>query len=449
MNGENGRTALDNERDTAPLASENRGYNVDETNQQGPGDRLTGTPVAATPAEPHGTHGGGLGAVPVHVTEGKLGGGFWIGLIVLLLVLAGIVVWGIHKRSAADVALGQENKSSAVPEVKVVFPVGGVASGTLALPGNTQAYVDTPIYSRTNGYLKKWYFDIGAHVKQGDLMAVIETPEVDQQLQAAQADLKVAQANLNLAKTTEARYTNLLKSNSVSKQETDQAVSDAAARQAALEASEAAVRRYQQLQSFEQIYAPYSGIVTARNTDIGDLIQGGLSGAAAARPLFQLAEIGTLRVYVPVPEVYTPFVRNGGTATLTADEYPGQVFTGNIARNASAIDSATRTLNVEVDVPNPGGKLLPGAYVIVHFKVPTNGSNLTLPSNTLLFRAQGMQVGVVRDGKAVLVPVKIAADHGQTVEVSSGLTKDDQVIVDPSDSLSNGQPVKVTGGVGK
>ena len=353
MNDHESRTEVQYRRDAAPLASEGHGYNVDETNQQGPGDRLTGTPIAAAPAEAQGTHGGGHGAVPVQVTEGKLGGGFWTGLILLLLVIAAIVIWGIHKRSAADVALIQENKASSVPEVKVVFPVGGVSSGTLALPGNTQAYVDTPIYSRTNGYLKKWYFDIGARVQKGQLMAVIETPEVDQQLQAAQADLKVAQANLNLAKTTEARYTNLLKSNSVSKQETDQAVSDAAAKEAALEASEASVRRYQQLQSFEQIYAPYTGIVTARNTDIGDLIQGGLSGAAAARPLFQLAEISTLRVYVPVPEVYTPFVRNGGTATLTADEYPGQEFTGNIARNASAIDSATRTLNVEVDVPQP------------------------------------------------------------------------------------------------
>ena len=445
---DDGRTVVE-DRDVTPLASDGHGYNVDESNQQGPGDRLTGTPVAETSAEAHGTHGGGHGSVPVQVSDGKLGSGFWIGLIVVLLLIAGIVIWGIHKRSAADVTLTQENKASSIPEVKVVYPAGGTSSGTLALPGNTQAYVDTPIYSRTNGYLKKWYFDIGAHVPKGKLMAVIETPEVDQQLQAAQADLKVAQANLNLAKTTETRYTNLLKSNSVSKQETDQAVSDAAARQAAVEAAEAAVRRYQQLQSFEQIYAPYSGIVTARNTDIGDLIQGGLSGAAAARALFQLAEIGTLRVFVSVPEVYTTFVRNGGTATLTADEYPGQTFTGNIARNASAIDSSTRTLNVEVDVPNPGGKLLPGAYVMVHFKVPTQGTSLTLPSNTLLFRAQGMQVGVVRDGKAVLVPVKIAADRGQTVEVASGLTKDDQVILDPSDSLTNGQPVKVTGGAGK
>ncbi len=442
MNRENGRTMLDTERDSAPLGSEGHGYNVDETDQDGPGDRLTGAPAAPSG---HGTHGHAGGSVPVNASEARLGGGFWLGLIVLLLVLAGIIVYGIHKRSAADVVLTQENKTEAIPEVRVVYPTGGTSSGTLSLPGNTQAFVDTPIYSRTNGYLKKWYFDIGAHVKQGQLMATIETPEVDQQLQVAQADLKAAQANLNLANQTSARYTNLLKSNSVSKQETDQAVSDAAAKEAAVEASEAAVRRLQQLQSFEQIYAPYSGVVTARNTDIGDLIQGGLNGSAAARPLFQLAEIGTLRVFVSVPESYSTFVRDGGTATLTADEYPGQTFEGKIARNASAIDPATRTLNVEVDVPNPGAKLLPGAYVMVHFKVPTAGSSLTIPSNTLLFRAQGMQVGVVRNGRVQLVPVKISADHGATVDVSSGLSRDDAIILDPSDSLTNGQAVKVAG----
>jgi RND family efflux transporter MFP subunit len=448
MKHEDGSTAIEQERDVAPLASERHGYNVDETNQNGPGDRLTGPPAAPTAAASHGTHGA-HGSVPVNTTEAKLGSGFWTGLVIAGVVLAAIIAYGIHARSRADVVLTQENTAASVPDVRVVYPAGGTSSGTLSLPGNTQAFVDTPIYSRTNGYLKKWYFDIGARVQKGQLMATIETPEVDQQLQAAEADLKVSQANLNLANITAGRYTNLLKSNSVSKQETDQAVSDAAARQAALEASQAAVRRYQQLQSFEQIYAPYTGIVTARNTDIGDLIQGGLSGSAAARALFQLAEISTLRVYVPVPEAYSTFVRNGGTATLSADEYPGETFTGQIARNASAIDSATRTLNVEVDVPNPGAKLLPGAYVMVHFKVPTTGTNLTLPSNTLLFRAQGMQVGVVRNGKVQLVPVKIAADHGATVEVSSGLTRDDQVILDPSDSLANGQAVKVTGGAGK
>jgi len=386
---------------------------------------------------------------PVAHSGGGLGRGFWVGLLVALVVLAFIVMYGINSRSKADKNLAIENKAESIPEVHVVYPVSGAAGGSLNLPGNTQAFVDTPIYSRTNGYLKKWYFDIGARVRKGQLMAIIETPEVDQELQAAQADEKVAQANLNLAKTTSERYQNLLKSNSVSKQETDQAVSDAAAKQASLEASQAAVRRYAQLQSFEQIYAPYSGIVTARNTDLGALIQGGLTGAATARPLFQLAEIGMLRVFVSVPEVYSSFVRNGGTATLSADEYPGQEFIGNIARNASSIDAASRTLNVEVDVPNPSGKLLPGAYVMVHFKVPSTGTNLTIPSNTLLFRAQGMQVGVVREGKVSLLPVKIAADRGETVEVASGLTKEDALVLDPSDSLTNGQPVKIRAEAGK
>ena len=426
---------------SGPLASEGHGYNVDETNQSGP-NRTTGAPVSDTAAEQHGTHGG-HGAPLVDVREAKLGRGFWLGLVAVAVVLLLVIVYGIHKRSAADVVLTQQNKAASTPEVHVTYPTGGSSGGTLSLPGNTQAFVDTPIYSRTNGYLKKWFFDIGARVQKGQLMATIETPEVDQQLQAAQADLRVAQANLNLAVTTAARYTNLLKSNSVSKQETDQAVSDSAARQAQVEAAQAAVRRYQQLQSFEQIYAPYTGIVTARNTDIGDLIQGGLSGAVAARALFQLAEIGTLRVFVPVPESYSTFVRNGGTATLTADEYPGQTFTGTIARNASAIDPSTRTLNVEVDVPNPGDKLLPGAYVIVHFKVPSAGTSLTIPSNTLLFRAQGMQVGVVKDGHVQLTPVKIAADHGATVDVASGLTRSDAIILDPSDALQNGQAVQV------
>ena len=394
-------------------------------------------------------HSSGETAVAGAARTHGLGRGFWMVLILALLVLACIVVYGILSRQRADRQLTVENKAQSVPEVRVVYPAGGSSGGALALPGNTTAYVDTPIYSRTNGYLRKWYFDIGAHVRKGQLMATIETPEVDQQLQQAQADLKVSQANVNLANITSARYQNLLKSNSVSKQETDQAMGDAEAKQASLEASMASVRRLQQLQSFENIYAPYNGIVTARNTDIGDLITGGSSSSAAGRPLFQLAEPGTLRVFVAVPEIYTPFVRTGGTATLTADEYPGQTFEGNIARNASAIDPATRTLNVEVDVANPTGKLLPGAYLTVHFKVPTTGSNLTIPSNTLIFRAQGMQVGVVRDGKAQLVPVRIAADHGATVEVASGLTREDAVILDPSDSMVSGMPVKVKGGTGR
>jgi len=371
-----------------------------------------------------------------------LGAGFWVGLIVILLVLAGVVIYGIHTRSAADNDLAVENKKESTPEVSVIHPAGNGASGVLALPGNTQPYVDTPIYSRTNGYLQKWFFDIGAHVKKGQLMATIETPELDQQLQVAQADLKASQANLDLANITSTRYQNLLKSNSVSKQETDVAVGTAASKQAAVEASMAAVRRLQQLQSFEQVFAPFDGVITRRDTDIGDLITGGTSGGNA-KELFHLAAIERLRVYVAVPEAYSGVVRNGGTATLTLDEFPGQTFDGVIARNASAIDPASRTLNVEVDVPNPAGKLLPGAYAMVHFKVPTAAANLTIPSNTLLFRAQGMQVGVVRDGKVQLVPVKISQDHGSSVEVASGLSPQDAIIIDPSDSLQTGQPVKV------
>jgi RND family efflux transporter MFP subunit len=279
-------------------------------------------------------------------------------------------------------------------------------------------------------------------------MATIETPELDQQLQVAQADLKASQANLDLANITSNRYQNLLKSNSVSKQETDQAMGDAAAKQAAVEASMAAVRRLEQLQSFEKVYAPFDGVVTRRDTDIGDLITAGTGGNG--RELFRLAAINELRVFVSVPEVYSTVVRDGGTATLTLDEFPGQTFTGTIARNASAIDPASRTLNVEVDVANPSGKLLPGAYAMVHFKVPVSGNSLTLPSNTLLFRAQGMQVGVVRNGKVQLVPVKISADHGSTVEIASGLSPNDEIVLDPSDSLQSGQQVKVKeGGAGK
>lgn len=380
---------------------------------------------------------------------GRLGRGFWIGLSLALILLAGIVVYGIHARSTADQNLVVLNKGESVPEVKIVHPSGQGGSGTLALPGSTQAFVDTPIYSRTNGYLKRWFFDIGARVRKGQLMATIETPELDQQLQVAQADMKSAQANLDLANITSTRYQNLLKSNSVSKQETDQAMGDAAAKQAAVEASMANVRRLQQLQGFEKVYAPFDGVVTARNTDIGDLITGGSANASTARQLFHLASINQLRVFVSVPEVYTTVVRDGGTATLTLDEYPGQTFTGTIARNSSAIDPASRTLNVEVDVANPQNKLLPGAYAMVHFKVPAGASSMTLPANTLIFRAQGMQVAVVRGGKVQLLPVKISQDHGATVDIASGLSTSDAVILDPSDSIGNGQQVKITtGGAG-
>lgn len=373
--------------------------------------------------------------------EGGLSRGAWIGIAVVAIVILFLVVKGIHSRDAAEDALAKQTTEAAIPSVNVVYPTVSTMSSELALPGNTQAYTDTPIYSRTNGYLKQWFFDIGAHVRKGQLMAIIETPEIDQQLQVAQADLKSAEANLALANTTSARYQNLLKTNSVSKQETDQAVSDAAAKQAAVDASMANVRRLEKLQSFEKVYAPFDGIVTARNTDIGALIAAGEN--TTPKELFHLAAIGKLRVYVAVPEAYAPAIHDGGKATLTLDEYPGQKFTGTIARNSSAIDPSSRTLNVEVDVDNPNGKLLPGAYVFVHFKVPVGASSLMLPADTLLFRAEGLRVGVVRDGRAHLVPVTISKDAGATVEISSGLTPQDAVILDPSDSLTDGQQVMI------
>ena len=373
--------------------------------------------------------------------EPKLTRASWIGMVIVALIVAGVVIFGVKARHGSEQTLEKETAVAAIPSVNVVYPTPSSLSSEIALPGNTQAFTDAPIYSRTSGYLKNWYFDIGAHVKKGQLMAIIETPEVDQQLQVAQADLKSAQANLDLANTTSTRYQNLLKTNSVSKQETDVAMSDAAAKKAAVDASMANVRRLEQLQSFEKVYAPFDGIVTARNTDIGRLISAGQN--TTPQELFHLAAIGKIRVYVAVPEAYSSAIKDGGKAALTLDEYPGRSFEGTIARNSNAIDQSTRTLNVEVDVDNPKGELLPGAYVFVHFKVPEHVANLMIPSNTLLFRAQGLQVGVVRNGHVQLVPVKIGKDAGATVEIASGLTANDAVILDPSDSLANGQQVEI------
>jgi RND family efflux transporter MFP subunit len=367
--------------------------------------------------------------------------GAWVGIAVIAVIVLLIIVFGIAARSASQHSLEKETAVAAIPSVSVVYPAPSDLSSEIALPGNTQAFTDTPIYSRTSGYLKNWYFDIGAHVRKGQLMATIETPELDQQLQVAQADLKSSQANLDLADVTSGRYQNLLKTNSVSKQETDVAMSDASAKKAAVDASMANVRRLEQLQSFEKLYAPFDGIVTARNIDIGALIQAGEN--TTPKELFHLAAIGKIRVFVAVPEAYSAAIKDGGKAALTLDEYPGRQFVGSIARNSNAIDQTTRTLNVEVDIDNPKSELLPGAYVFVHFKVPEHAASLMIPSNTLLFRAEGLRVGVVRNDRVQLVPVTIGKDEGANVEIASGLTKSDAVILNPSDSLVSGQKVEV------
>jgi RND family efflux transporter MFP subunit len=364
-------------------------------------------------------------------------------ILIAAIVVAGIV-YRLIGRAADERHLDQRTKLDAIPSVDVITPTVTGASSEIALPGNTQAFDDTPIYARTSGYLKQWFVDIGHHVTKGELMATIETPELDEQLQVAQADLKSAQADLNLANTTSDRYQNLLKLNSVSQQETDVAVSGAAARRAAVEAAEANVRRLSQLQSFEKVYAPYSGIVTQRNTDIGDLINAGSSSTTnTAKELFHIASVNQLRVFVAVPEVYAPDIHNGDTATLTLDEYPGQLFTGIVTRNSGSIDPSSRTLNVEVDVNNHDDKLLPGAYAFVHFKIPVQSREFSIPSDALLFRAQGLQVGIVRNGHVHLQSITIGKDNGKSVEVATGLSPGDKVILDPSDSLAEGQPVNI------
>jgi RND family efflux transporter MFP subunit len=369
-----------------------------------------------------------------------------IGLAAIVLVLGIVIYSGIHERAHAETSLGVSTERAAVPTVNVVEPSSAGMAQEIVLPGNTQAFNDTPIYARTNGYLKHWYVDIGAHVKQGQLLADIDTPEVDQQLEQARADLKNAQANEQLAQITAARWQNLLKTNSVSKQETDQAVSDLSARQASVDSMMANVHRLEQLQSFEKVYAPFAGVITARNTDIGALINAGAGGVP--QELFHMAAVNKLRVFVAVPEVDSLAAQTGATATLTLDEYPGETFEGTIARDSASIDAAMRTLNVEVDVNNAQGRIRTGSYVFVHLKVPqsahASAQSITIPANTLLFRSEGLRVGVVRNGHAELTPIKIGRDFGATVEVVAGLKPTDQVIVSPSDSLTSGTPVQVS-----
>jgi RND family efflux transporter MFP subunit len=368
-----------------------------------------------------------------------------------LAVVVLLIYSGIHSRAVAEARLEQRTQEAAIPTVAVFFPREGAPTQEIVLPGNTRAFSDSPIYARTSGYLKRWYFDIGAHVQKGQLLAEIETPEIDEQLLQARADLDTAQANLNIAKITASRWQDLVSTGSVSQQETDQAVSNLSAVKSAAESSSANVRRLEQLQSFEKIYAPFDGIVTARNTDIGALIDAG--AGTQPRELFHMAAIRKLRLYVSVPEMYSRATRSGAPATLTLDEFPRQVFHGTLVRNANSIDIASRTLLVEVDVDNPTGQLLPGAYVFVHLKLPDKTRSVTIPSNTLIFRKEGLQVGLVRNGKAELVPVKIGRDYGNTVEIVSGLQPTDAVIVDPSDSLVAGMPVRLiskpTGGSGR
>ena len=366
----------------------------------------------------------------------------WFVLAITVIAVAALLMSGIWSRVKARNTLNTETAQAAVPAVSVVSPKQTAPTDEIILPGNVQPFITSPIYSRTNGYLKKWYFDIGAHVKQGQLLALIETPEVDQQLQQARSNLLTAQANLELASITKTRYLGLLKSNAVSQQDADNAVGTYNANKAIVEADKAAVEQYSALVSFEKIYAPFDGVITARNTDIGDLINSG-SGGGVKTDLFHIVQPGTLRVYVNVPEEYSQGIKIGMTADLNITEFPGRKFQGKLVRTANDINVTTRTLLIEVDVDNPTGTLLTGSYAEVHLAVPTQASTLLLPVNTLIFRSEGLHVATVKDGKVVLSAVTPGHDFGNQIEIVAGLKPGDQVIVNPPDSIVAGQAVQI------
>jgi RND family efflux transporter MFP subunit len=366
----------------------------------------------------------------------------WLGLAIALIAVAALLVSGILSRVRARTALNVETAQVALTAVSVVSPKQTAPAQEIILPGNVQPFITSPIYARTNGYLRKWYVDIGAPVKQGQLLAVIETPEVDQQLQQARSNLLTAQANLELASITKSRYQGLLKSNAVSQQDVDNAVGTYNANKAIVEADQAAVEQYTALVSFEKVYAPFDGVVTARNTDIGDLINSG-SGGGVKTDLFHVAQPGKLRVYVNVPEEYSQGVKVGITADLSLAEFPGRRFSGKLVRTADAITVTTRTLLIEIDVDNPTGTLLTGSYAEVHLAVPTQASTFLLPVNTLIFRSEGLRVALVKDGKVTLTAVTPGHDFGNQIEIVSGLKLHDQVIINPPDSIVTGQQVQI------
>jgi RND family efflux transporter MFP subunit len=366
----------------------------------------------------------------------------WIIGAVVFLFFAGVLVFGILERVHTSAALKGETADLALPTVTVVAPKQAAQSQEIVLPGNVQPFTQSPIFARTNGYLRRWYFDIGAHVKKGQLLAVIESPEVDQQLQQAKSNLSTAQANLELASITKERFQGLKKTNAVSQQDVDNAVGTYNANKAIVEADQAAVEQFSALVSFEKVYAPFDGVITARNTDIGDLINSG-SNANAKTDLFHIAQPDVLRVYVNVPEEYSQQTTPGLTAQLSLAEFPGKFFTGKLVRTADSINYVTRTLLVEVDVKNPSGQLLSGAYAEVHFKVPSHVTTFILPVETLLFRKEGLRVAVVNNGQAELIPVTPGRDFGNAIEIITGLKGNESVITSPPDSIVAGEKVQI------
>lgn len=363
----------------------------------------------------------------------------------LVFALGGAVclaVLGIASRVRDRSALRDRTLEAAVPVVSVVTPTRSETGFEILLPGNVQAYTEAPIYARTSGYVKAWYVDIGGAVRKGRKLADIESPEVDQQLQQARASLLTAKANEDLAAITANRLQPLVDTMAISRQEYDNAVGALAARKAETAAAQANVRRLEELVSFETIEAPFDGVITARNTDVGQLVDAG--SGAPARELFRIASTDILRLFVQVPEANSTYASPGTSVDVTLAEHPGKHYEGRVARTAGAIDPATRTLRVEVDLANKTGEILPGAFAQVHLKFPSETRPLLVPVSALLFRSEGPRVATVDSGnRAVLVPVQLGRDYGTTVEIASGLSPDARVIDSPPDSLLDGQQVKI------
>ncbi|MCP3706864.1 efflux RND transporter periplasmic adaptor subunit [Paraburkholderia sp. CNPSo 3274] len=364
-------------------------------------------------------------------------------IVLAALVVLGLAAQGIWSRHSAHAALEREATTASTLSVQVVTPQRSARALDLVLPGTVQAFLDTPIYARTSGYLRKWYFDIGAHVKAGQLLAEIDAPEVDDQLRAARADLANAEANYALAKTTADRWTQMLQTRSVAKQDTDEKVGDMLAKKATLDSARFNVSRLSQLQSYERVTAPFDGIVTARNVDVGALIDAG-NGGTSQRELFHLAQADRLRVYANVPQAYAQQIRVQRHAYLTLNEAQGKHFPGIVARTAGAVDAQQRTMLVEVDVDNRSGELLPGAYAQVHFALDGSATPVTLPGNAFLFRPDGVKVATVdAQNRVKLVKVTLGTDFGTRVAVAAGLTGDERVIVNPQDAIVDGTPVRI------
>ena len=363
-----------------------------------------------------------------------------LGGVAFIVIAIGLAFWGVNSRAGALEKVARETRDLAIPTVEVVAPTPGAPQEELVLPGTMQPFSDAPIYARTNGYVRKWYVDIGTRVHAGQLLADIDTPEIDRQLDQARAALSTAEANLRLAQTTADRYRDLMKTDSISHQDLDNANGALEARQAEVEAARANANRLDQLHAFGRIEAPFDGVVTARNTDVGALIDSGSN----AKELFHIAAVQRLRVFVNVPQTYSRSAKAGLQADITLAEFPGRRFTGVLARTSESIDVASRTLLTEFDVDNAKGELLAGSYADVHLKLGTESTTYTLPVNAVIFGSEGLHVATVGAGDAVVItPITLGRDYGNSVEVLSGLSGNERVIVNPPDSIAAGETVRL------